>query len=80
MPEVCVECAPGDGGDAAGEPARFGSPSHMREVVEVIDRWFGEGHRYFRVRTADGDVTILRYDERAARWEIHFLESASMRT
>jgi hypothetical protein len=51
-------------------PLRFGWPGRLREVVERIDAWEGEDHRYFRVRADDGAVCILRHDLREDRWEL----------
>jgi len=59
---------------ASGEPAAFGRSGALRPVAEVLDRWPGEGHRYFRVRTADGAVQILRHDEDRDRWVLHCFE------
>jgi len=74
--ELWVECRP----DARGEPVpgRFGHAGvpaeEAREVVEVLDRWEGEGHRYFRVRDDGGARLILRHDTDRDAWRIHFLE------
>jgi hypothetical protein len=71
--DVLVECRP----DARGEsvPRRFGWRGAMREVVEVVDRWPGEGHRYFRVRDDTGAVLILRHDTARDAWRLVFFES-----
>jgi hypothetical protein len=57
-------------------PLRFGWPGRLREVVERIDAWEGEDHRYFRVRADDGSVCILRHDLRDDRWELTFFRIA----
>jgi hypothetical protein len=47
------------------------------EVVEVIDRWLGPDHRYFKLKGDDGGQYILRHDEPSDRWElIQFLKEA----
>jgi hypothetical protein len=56
---------------------RFGWPGQLREVVEQLDTWEGEDHRYFRVRADDGAVYILRYDLNADRWQLHFFREGS---
>lgn len=68
-----VECAPDSGGRSV--PVRFGVTGTMHDVAEVVDRWYGRDHRYFRVRTGDGAQFILRYDEDQARWGVTFFES-----
>jgi hypothetical protein len=44
----------------------------MREVVDVLDRWDGDDHHYFRVRAADGATYILRQDLADASWRLQF--------
>lgn len=44
-------------------------------VEEVLDRWFGPEHRYFKVRASDGDLYILRHDEAGDSWELAFFTS-----
>jgi hypothetical protein len=44
----------------------------MREVVDILDRWDGEDHRYFRVRGDDGSTYILRQNLADASWRLHF--------
>jgi hypothetical protein len=56
-----------------GDPVRVGLPGAMREVAEILDRWWGEGHRYVRLRTADGARYVVRHDDAAGGWSlIHF--------
>ena len=43
-----------------------------REVAvrEVVDRWHGPDHRYFKLLGEDGALYILRHDLEAGRWEL----------
>ena len=66
-----VECRTDEGGAV---PVRFGHPGATQEVAEVMDRWLGGDHRYYRVRTKDGGLFILRYDERDNSWHISVFE------
>jgi hypothetical protein len=68
--DFVVECRSESRGSAV--PVRFGRPGRMREVVDVLDRWEGEDHRYFRVRSDDGSTYILRQDLADASWRLHF--------
>ena len=43
-----------DGYRAGERPLRFRLGEKRREVVEILDRWFGEDHDYFKVRADDG--------------------------
>jgi len=65
---IRVECYAGHRGDET--PRRFFLGERPVEVSEIIDRWLGEDHRYFKVRSADGTVYILRHDERGGDWEL----------
>lgn len=58
-------------------PVRFGWPGRMREVVEQLDTWEGEDHRYFRVRADDQSLYILRYDLNADCWRLYFFREDS---
>jgi hypothetical protein len=40
------------------------------EVVDVIDRWHGADHRYFKVEGSDGAVYIIRQDIPSQSWEL----------
>jgi hypothetical protein len=44
------------------------------KVIELLDRWDGDDHRYFRVRTRGGGVYILRRDDNTRLWQIWFFE------
>lgn len=61
---VRVECYSGYKADE--RPLRFWLDEHPYEVVDILDRWYGPDHAYFKVRAADGNVYILR---RAAECE-----------
>ena len=68
LPDVIqVDCYAGYRGEQ--EPRRFTSADVTVEVVEIVDRWQGPDHRYFKVRGGDGSVHLLRRDEVAGMWE-----------
>ena len=66
--DVKVECYAGHRGEET--PRRIDLDGRRVEVVEVVDRWLGPDHRYFKLRGDDGAVYLLRHDERADRWEL----------
>ncbi|HET8759791.1 MAG TPA: archaemetzincin family Zn-dependent metalloprotease [Nitrospiria bacterium] len=71
---VRVECYAGHRGEET--PRAFFLDARRVEVAEVLDRWHGIDHRYFKVRGADGGLYILRHDTSADRWEITLFQQA----
>lgn len=65
---VRTECYAGHRGEET--PRRFFLGERPVEVAEVVDRWIGEDHRYFKIRGEDDTVYILRHDERSGDWEL----------
>jgi len=65
---VRVECYAGYRGDET--PQRFFLGERAVDVEEVVDRWYGPDHRYFKVRGSNGATYILRQDTVADRWEM----------
>jgi hypothetical protein len=59
-----------DGYRAGEKPLRFHMGGKMREVVEILDRWYGEDHDYFKVRADDGGLYVLRYGRCEDGWEL----------
>jgi len=58
-------------GHTANErPLRFTLGHRTITVAEVLDRWYGERERYFRVRVDDGDVYVLKYSDADDAWEL----------
>ena len=66
--DLKVDCYAGYRGEET--PRHLDIDGRPVEVVEVIDRWFGTDHRYFKVRGDDGAEYLLRHDEPADRWEL----------
>lgn len=71
--DVKVDCYAGY--RAEETPRRFEIDGRRVEVVEIIDRWFGPNHRYFKVRGDDGAVYLLRCDEPAGLWELKIVRA-----
>jgi len=44
------------------------------EITETADQWAGAGHRYFKVRDAEGNLYIVRHDEPSDEWELTMFE------
>lgn len=73
--KVQVECYSGYRGEET--PRRFFIEGKCIEVDEVVDRWLDPDHRYFKLRSPEGDLYILRHDTRSDCWELTLFESAS---
>jgi hypothetical protein len=52
------------------EPRAFRIGGRLVGVAEVIDRWLGVDHRYYKLRGDDGAVYIVRHDEQRDAWEL----------
>lgn len=72
---VSVECYAGYRGEET--PIRFRLGDRFVEVAEVLDRWLAPDHRYFKVRTAEGDTCILRNDIASGEWELTFFRRSA---
>jgi hypothetical protein len=44
-------------------------------VREVLDRWYGPDHAYFKLVGDNERTYIVRHDERADEWELVMMEN-----
>jgi len=51
------------------EPSSFVEGERVILVTEIVDRWLGSDHSYFKVLDGRGDVHLLRHDLVALVWE-----------
>jgi len=73
--QVQVECYSGYRGEET--PRRFFIAGKSIEVADLIDCWLAPDHRYFKLRSPEGDLYILRHDTRNDYWELTLFESGS---
>jgi hypothetical protein len=66
--EITVECYAGHRADE--RPVRFTLRGRSYEVLELDDQWYSPDARYFRVRADDGNLYVLRHDERQDTWTL----------
>jgi hypothetical protein len=71
---VTVECYAGRKGDE--RPVRFTVGAHVYQVDEVVGQWYGPDDEFFRVRSTDGKLFVLRH--RRSENDEWMLESASL--
>ncbi len=69
---VDVTCYAGYRGEET--PRRFTLGDRAVEVVEVLDRWHGPDHRYFKVVGDDGATYILRHEPPSGHWQLPLYE------
>jgi hypothetical protein len=62
-------------GETGEEPAWFVVLEKRFQVREIVDRWFGEDHAYFKVKADDGVLYILRYSLVEAEWELVLMDA-----
>jgi hypothetical protein len=68
-----VDCYAGYRGEET--PRRFKLGRDTVEAAEILDRWIGPDHRYFKIRGDDGAVYILRHDTEGDFWELTMFDS-----
>jgi hypothetical protein len=68
-----VECDAGSLGEEI--PGRFFMGDKAIEIEEVLDRWLAPEYSYFKVRTDENDVYILRHDKLRHLWELTLFRS-----
>jgi len=71
-----VECYAGYRADE--RPEAFWLRERRIAVREILDRWLGEDHAYFKVTGEDGVRYILRYDESHDQWELILMEVSTL--
>lgn len=72
--QIAVACRTGHGG--LEEPEAFTLGERRVRVTDILDRWAGADHRYFKVRGDDGGRYILRHDLEIPAWELRVYEAA----
>ncbi|HEV2422126.1 MAG TPA: hypothetical protein VGS59_10500 [Candidatus Acidoferrales bacterium] len=66
MSEMRVACYSGQRADE--RPLRFFANGNEYRVEKVDDRWYSPDATYFRVTADDGNLYVLRHDERQDVW------------
>ncbi len=68
-----VECYAGYRGEET--PRCLYLAERRIEVKEVLDRWLGPDHRYFKLRGEDEVIYLLRHNQRSGEWELTLLDA-----
>jgi hypothetical protein len=73
-PCISVDCYAGYRGEET--PLRFRLGKRLIEIAEVVDRWLAPDHRYFKVRTSEGEMYIIRNDTTTGVWQLTLFEAS----
>ena len=71
-----IEVLAYSGYKANERPLYFVLEDRKLEVQDIIDRWYGVEHDFFKVLAHDGKVYLLKWDRRCDVW---FLERVTER-
>ena len=58
-------------------PVAFTLGERTLQVREVVDRWYGEEHAYFKLLAEDGNLYLVRHDTVTDEWELVMFEAVS---
>jgi len=72
---IDVECYAGYKGEQTPRTIVLGDRRVL--VTDVIDSWLAPDHRYFKVRSDDLDIYIVRQDVASGEWTLTLFERAS---
>ena len=64
-------------GEKRKGPAAFTLGEREFRVQQVLDRWDGSDHTYFRVIAEDDIIYILRHDIETGQWEVTTMDAFS---
>jgi hypothetical protein len=76
MMKIKVECH--SGYKANERPVRFYIGERALEVKELLDRWYGEDHDYFKLLASDANTYILKYDRFEDQWQLSLYSSLNL--
>jgi hypothetical protein len=51
-------------------PVRFALEGRTYDVAEIESRWYSPDADFFRIRTSDGDLYLLRYERTDDAWTL----------
>lgn len=74
---VPVKVGSHSGYKAEEYPKAFTISRRTFEIRNILDRWYGVDHAYFKVIAEDGHLYILRYDKNVDAWELVFMKASS---
>lgn len=70
---LSVECYSGTRADERPVAIRIGE--RRVAVRQIVDRWYGEDHAYFKLIGEDGALYLIRQDRGCDLWELILMEA-----
>ena len=61
---------------AEERPQRFTLQDRAFEVQEILDRWYGPDHAYFKVRADDANIYLLKYNSEEDEWSLEMFRQS----
>jgi hypothetical protein len=68
LKEVKIEVIAYSGYKANERPISFLLADQRLEVKEILDRWYGQEHDYFKVVADDGRTYLLKWNRSTGVW------------
>ena len=56
-------------------PVAFHVCDRRYRIKEVVDRWYGDGEIYFKVKADDNNIYLLKYEEGQGCWDLVFFQN-----
>ena len=56
-------------------PVSFRLSHQTYQVLEILDRWYGESSVYFKIKADDENIYLLKYDESQDLWDLVFYQN-----
>lgn len=75
LPGIRLTVRTYSGYKADERPVSFTFGEKTCDVVEIIDRWYGLDHAYFKLRASDGNLYVLRHHLEDEEWEMVMMEA-----
>jgi len=74
MAQILLSVEAYSGYKADERPVAFWLRERRIVVQEILDRWHGEDHAYFKLTGDDGAMYIIRQDRSSDTWELILME------
>ena len=65
-----IEVVAYSGYKANERPISFKWGDQVLGIINIIDRWYGADHDYFKVQADDGKIYIIRWDRYLDVWSL----------